>query len=54
MVSGSFAEWRGNRFVSHPSARQIFEWLNRPGPGNAPPEENVADSNVLSNFEVLD
>ena len=55
MVSGSFADWRGNRFVSHPSAKQIFEWLSRPGSENTSfHEENVADGTVVSNFEVLD
>jgi hypothetical protein len=28
MVSGSFAQWRGRRFLSHPSIVDVFEWSN--------------------------
>src|SRR5207302_4082905 len=31
MISGSFAEWGGKRFVSHPSPSESFEWLHRSG-----------------------
>ena len=47
MVSGSFGEWRGMRFVSHRSVTEIFEWLNRSG-GDLPEQLAIKD------FEVLD
>jgi hypothetical protein len=55
MVSGSFAEWRGKRFVSNPSSVESFEWLRRSGSGKAfSSEGNVAEDTVFSDFEVLD
>lgn len=52
MVSGSFGEWRGKRFVSHPSRTEVFEWLNLAGSKTF--ERNVAEDSVVSDFEVLD
>jgi hypothetical protein len=55
MVSGGFAEWRGKRFVSHPSPKENFEWLSRPGSGRAfASEGNAAEDTVVDDFEVLD
>ena len=52
MVSGSFAEWRGKRFVSHPSPIESFEWLSRPGLRNAfSSEGNLPEDTVVSDFE---
>ena len=52
MVSGSFAEWRGKRFVSHPSPVESFEWLSRPGLRNAfSSEGNLPEDTVVTDFE---
>jgi Heparinase II/III-like protein/Heparinase II/III N-terminus len=49
MVSGSFAEWRGKRFVSHPPGREHFEWSNRTGLENSP-ANNVLDALAITDF----
>ena len=55
MVSGSFAEWRGKRFVSHPSSKESFEWLSRAGSRESfSSGGNVAEDTVVNDFEVLD
>ncbi len=55
MVSGSFAEWRGKRFVSHSSAMETFEWSRRPGSRQALCSQgNAVEDTVVSDFEVLD
>jgi len=55
MVSGSFAEWRGKRFVSPPSSTEIFEWISRPGSKKPfPPETNILQDSVITDFEVFD
>lgn len=36
MVAGSFAEWGGKRFVSHPSVVESFEWTERPESRTSP------------------
>ena len=46
MISGSFAKWRSNPFVSHASIKEIFEWVSN--------EANAAEDTVVSDFEVLD
>jgi hypothetical protein len=51
MVSGSFAEWRGKRFVSHSSSAESFEW-SRPGSGKVFSHES--DGVLVGDFEVLD
>jgi hypothetical protein len=48
MVSGTFAEWRGKRFV-HSSHGEVFEWLNRPGLIAEPAAEAV-----VSDCEFID
>ena len=51
MVSGSFAEWRGKRFVSRSSPAAVFEWLNHPGviaPAGKEQEE------VVPEFDFVD
>jgi len=55
MVSGSFAEWHGKRFVAHSSPVESFEWWKLPGvtkafssPGNLP------EGTVASEFGFLD
>jgi hypothetical protein len=45
MVSGTFGEWRGKRFVSHPSGNGSFEWVSRPG---------AKQESVVRDFEVFD
>jgi hypothetical protein len=55
MFSGTFAEWRGQRFVSHPLALESFEWLDRPGFKKAfSSEGEVAEDTLLSDFEFFD
>ncbi len=55
MVGGSFGEWRGKRFVSHPSRSERFEWLNRPASQKAfSSESKLVEDSVLSDFEVFD
>jgi hypothetical protein len=55
MVSGSFAEWRGKRFVSHPGPVKSFEWLSRAGLRKAfSSEGGIPENTVASNFEFLD
>jgi hypothetical protein len=55
MVSGSFAEWRGNRFVSLSSPRASFEWVDRfqqdRGCDPGGPNSGI---NVASDFEFVD
>jgi hypothetical protein len=48
MVSGTFAEWRGKRFV-HSSHGEVLEWLNRPGLIAEPAAEAV-----VSDCEFID
>lgn len=47
MVSGSFGEWRGKRFVSHRSLMESFEWLSRS-------EGDVPEQLAIKDFEVFD
>ena len=55
MVSGSFGEWRGKRFVSQPSRTDSFEWLSHLGSKKALcSEATVLDDSVITDFEVLD
>ena len=48
MVAGSFAEWRGRRFVSNPSAIGSFEW------SDSLLENHSPEDALLSDFEFLD
>ena len=55
MVSGSFIEWRGRRFVSRPSPTESFEWVKRPGLIKASSTEvGQAEEGVVSEFEFFD
>ena len=55
MVSGSFGEWRGKRFVSHPAHTQKFEWISSAGSKQASSSDgSVVDDTVIKDFEVLD
>lgn len=55
MVSGSFAEWDGRRFVSHPSALESFEWSDRPGlKTTSSSEDNHSQDALVRDFEILD
>jgi Heparinase II/III-like protein/Heparinase II/III N-terminus len=55
MVSGSFAEWRGKRFVSLPSPAESFECLGRSGAREFfSSDGKVAESSVVDDFEILD
>jgi hypothetical protein len=54
MLSGTFAEWGGKRFVTRPSRTEIFEWVSpdldrRVSSGNL-----VSDGSIVSTFEVFD
>ncbi|MCU1304264.1 MAG: putative Heparinase family protein [Candidatus Sulfotelmatobacter sp.] len=52
MVSGSFGEWRGKRFVSNPSRSQIFEWTSA-ARSKSDSSAGVDDS-VIKDFAVFD
>jgi hypothetical protein len=52
MVSGSFGDWRGNRFVSLPSQTKIFEWTRRAA--LEPSRSKLIDGAVIDGFEVVD
>jgi hypothetical protein len=55
MVTGTFGEWRGKRFVSHSSVAGSFEWVRRPGSKqDSPSAGNVPGDSVVSDFEVFD
>jgi hypothetical protein len=55
MVSGSVAEWRGKRFVSHTAAIESFEWADGSGLKNASAsEENPLETSLVNDFEFLD
>jgi Heparinase II/III-like protein/Heparinase II/III N-terminus len=55
MISGSFAEWSGKRFVSLPSNAETFEWLNRDGERTAfSPDSPASTDSVVGNFEIFD
>jgi hypothetical protein len=55
MLSGTFAEWRGHRFVSHPLALESFEWWDRPGFKKAfSSRSDVAEDTLDSDFEFFD
>jgi hypothetical protein len=55
MVSGSFAEWHGKRFVSLPSAIESFDWANGAGLRTASPSEgNPLEGALVNDFEFLD
>jgi hypothetical protein len=55
MVSGSFAEWRGKRFVSHPSRAESFEWVSRAGSEKASSTDgNMPGEALIRDFEVID
>ena len=54
MVSGSFALWRGKRFLSHPSRLENLEWLRSAGPRKVFSSESVVEDAIVSDFEFLD
>jgi hypothetical protein len=54
MVSGSFGEWRSQRFVSHPAHTEIFEWVNRPGSKRALSSAGDVVENSAISSEVFD
>lgn len=55
MVGGSFAEWRGKRFVSHALRTETFEWSNRAGSTKGFSQDGTAtEESVVADFEVLD
>jgi hypothetical protein len=53
MVGGTFAEWRGKRFVSHPPQDKTFEWVADPGSRNQR-RSGASDSGVIAGFDVFD
>lgn len=55
MVSGSFAEWRGKRFVSQASVTESFEWADGAGLENSSASEgNPRETSLIIDFEFLD
>lgn len=54
MVNGSFAEWRGKKFLSHPSSIQMFEWTRDARFETPSTRENTSDLAVITNFEFSD
>jgi hypothetical protein len=55
MVSGSFAEWRGKRFVSQPLATECFEWADGAGLKNSSASEgNPLETSLVIGFEFFD
>lgn len=55
MVAGSFAEWRGKRFVSRPPQTETFEWMSRAGSGKAfSSEGKVMEDSAITDFEIFD
>lgn len=54
MVSGSFGEWRGKRFVSPPPRTEVFEWVSGPEPTKSSHETNRLQDSVIADFEVFD
>jgi len=54
MVSGSFGEWRNQRFVSHPAHAEVFEWMNRPGSKLALSSVGDVVENSVIGSEVFD
>jgi Heparinase II/III-like protein/Heparinase II/III N-terminus len=47
MVSGSFGEWRGKRFVSLQSTEETFEWVSRS-------KGNATEDSAIKDFEIFD
>jgi hypothetical protein len=54
MVSGSFAEWRDQRFVSPSSPAESFEWLNRSSLAKVSAGGDQPEYGVVSEFEFVD
>jgi len=54
MVSGSFGEWRSQRFVSHPAHTEVFEWVSRPGSKLAFSSAGDVVENSVVSSEVFD
>jgi hypothetical protein len=55
MVTGTFAQWQGKRFLSHPSPIETFEWVGRAGSrDNFCSSSNVLEDAVVSDLEFLD
>jgi hypothetical protein len=55
MVLGTFARWRGKRFLSHPSHVEDFEWVGRDGSNKVLSSTgSVLEDAVVSDFEFLD
>jgi hypothetical protein len=55
MISGSFAEWRGKRFVSQPSVTEILEWADgTESKISSASEGNPLEKSVVTNLEFLD
>ena len=55
MISGSFAEWGGKRFVSRPTTTETLEWLNRSeGKEAFSSDGEASEDSVVSDFEVFD
>jgi hypothetical protein len=53
LVSGSFAEWRGKRFVSQPSKLGVLEWSD-PGVEETGMDASSCRDSLMSEFEFLD
>jgi hypothetical protein len=54
MVSGSFAEWRGKRFISHSSSTETFEWLKRAGVEQEPSGSGDVLEDLVWDLDISD
>ncbi len=55
MVTGSFGEWRGKRFLSRQSPTEIFEWQNGPErEKTSTSRSNPRQDSVVCDFEIFD
>jgi Heparinase II/III-like protein/Heparinase II/III N-terminus len=54
MIGGSFAEWRGRKFISHPSRIETFEWASDSGTEDPTMSGNRSEPGMIDDFEVFD
>jgi hypothetical protein len=55
MISGSFAEYRGKRFVSQASVTETFEWADGAELKiSSASEGNPLETSLVTNLEFLD
>ncbi|MGA8273496.1 MAG: alginate lyase family protein [Candidatus Sulfotelmatobacter sp.] len=54
MVSGSFADWRGKRFVSNPGRTETFEWLSHPGLNHSGMRHSGLETDLSSEGDLVE